>query len=355
VTEDLKAREQAIISADARRIALEREIFDAICETISRESEEVQRVAAAVAALDVLSSLAAIALDRNYCRPEIGETGDLVVTDGRHPVVERISGKDFIPNDVDLRSSGKSFIILTGPNMGGKSTYIRQAALISLLAHAGSYVPAARASVGLLDRIFTRVGSSDNLARGQSTFLVEMGETAKILNNCTDRSLVILDEIGRGTSTLDGLSIAWAVSEFLLEGEGPKPKTLFATHYHELTSLAGRFPHARSMRVEIKEWGDQIVFLYKIREGASDRSYGIQVARLAGLPESVIRRAGEILAGLEREKGSAAPPKIEPGSQTSLFPEPDDVRKTLQRIDINGITPLEALKILVELKEKAKA
>jgi DNA mismatch repair protein MutS len=182
-----------------------------------------------------------------------------------------------------------------------------------------------------------------------------MGETAKILNNCTSRSLVILDEIGRGTSTLDGLSLAWAVSEFLLDGEGPKPKTLFATHYHELTSLAGRFPHARAMRVEIKEWGDQIVFLYRIRDGASDRSYGIQVARLAGLPESVIRRAGEILADLEREKMSAAPPRPEQRIQASLFPEPDNIRKRLQAIDINGITPLEALKILVELKGKAKA
>ncbi len=355
VTEELKAKEQAIIGADARRIALEREIFDALCETVSRESELLQRIAAAVASLDVLSSLAAIALERDYCRPEINETGDLVVTDGRHPVVERISGKDFIPNDIELRSSGKSFVILTGPNMGGKSTYIRQAAIISLLAHAGSYVPAARASVGLLDRIFTRVGSSDNLARGQSTFLVEMGETAKILNNCTSRSLVILDEIGRGTSTLDGLSLAWAVSEFLLEGEGPKPKTLFATHYHELTSLAGRFPHARAMRVEIKEWGDRIVFLYKIREGASDRSYGIQVARLAGLPESVIRRAAEILAGLEREKMSAGPPKPDQANQTSLFPGLDDVHLRLQAIDTNSITPLEALKLLVELKGKARA
>jgi len=354
VTQDLKIREQTIISADARRIALEREIFDTICETVSRESEAIQRIASAVATLDILSSLAVTALERNYCRPEINETGDLIVTDGRHPVVERISGKDFIPNDIELRSSEKSFIILTGPNMGGKSTYIRQAALIALLAHAGSYVPATRASVSLLDRIFTRVGSSDNLARGQSTFLVEMGETAKILNCCTERSLVILDEIGRGTSTLDGLSIAWAVSEFLLEGDGPRPKTLFATHYHELTRLAERFPHVRAMRVEVKEWGDQIVFLYKIREGASDRSYGIQVARLAGLPESVIRRAGEILASLEREKMSAMPSETDMARQTSLFRDSDRIRQRLQHIDTNAITPIEALTILIELKRNAK-
>jgi DNA mismatch repair protein MutS len=353
VTQDLKIREQTIISADARRIALEREIFDTICETVSRESVAIQRIASSVATLDVLSSLAVTALERSYCRPEINETGDLIVTDGRHPVVERISGKDFIPNDIELRSSEKSFIILTGPNMGGKSTYIRQAALIALLAHAGSYVPAARASVSLLDRIFTRVGSSDNLARGQSTFLVEMGETAKILNCCTERSLVILDEIGRGTSTLDGLSIAWAVSEFLIEGDGSRPKTLFATHYHELTRLVERFPQVRAMRVDVKEWGDQIVFLYKIHEGASDRSYGIQVARLAGLPESVTRRAGEILASLEREKMNMLPSRTDPAKQTSLFHEPDYIRERLQHIDTNTITPLEALKILVDLKGHA--
>ncbi len=354
VTEELKIREQAIISADARRIALEREIFDTICETVSRESTGIQRIASAVATLDVLSSLAATALERNYCRPEIGETGDFIVTDGRHPVVERISGKDFIPNDIELRSSEKSFIILTGPNMGGKSTYIRQAALIALLAHAGSYVPAARASVSLLDRIFTRVGSSDNLARGQSTFLVEMGETAKILNCCTERSLVILDEIGRGTSTLDGLSIAWAVSEFLVERDGWRPKTLFATHYHELTRLVERFPQVRAMRVEVREWGDQIVFLYKIREGASDRSYGIQVARLAGLPESVTRRAGEILASLEREKLNTIPSGSDPAIQVSLFDDSSHIRERLQRIDTNAITPLEALNILIDLKRDAE-
>ncbi|MCX5752912.1 MAG: DNA mismatch repair protein MutS, partial [Candidatus Krumholzibacteria bacterium] len=354
VTQELKIKEQTIISADARRIALEREIFDTICKMVSRESEAIQRIASAVSTLDVLSALAVTALERNYCRPEINETGDLIVAEGRHPVVERISGKDFIPNDIELRSSEKSFIILTGPNMGGKSTYIRQAALIALLAHAGSYVPAARASVSLLDRIFTRVGSSDNLARGKSTFLVEMGETAKILNGCTERSLVILDEIGRGTSTLDGLSIAWAVSEFLLEGEGPRPKTLFATHYHELTGLVGRFPRARTMRVEVREWGDQIVFLYKIRDGASDRSYGIQVARLAGLPESVIRRAGEILASLEREKLGAIPAGTEPMKQATLFHDPDDIRTRLQQIDTNAITPLEALKFITDLKDRAE-
>ncbi|RJR26286.1 MAG: DNA mismatch repair protein MutS [Candidatus Latescibacterota bacterium] len=351
VTSELVEREQAILAAESRRVELEREIFDEICGAVARESRAIQVAAAAIAELDVLSSLAAIALERGYCRPEMNETGDLLVTGGRHPVVELISGAGFIPNDTELRAGERTFLLITGPNMGGKSTYIRQTAIVALLAHAGSYVPAARASVGLLDRIFTRVGSSDNLARGQSTFLVEMAETAKILHQCTSSSLVVLDEIGRGTSTLDGLSIAWAVSEYLLENERRRPMTLFATHYHELTNLAERFPHVRNLRVEVREWGDEIVFLYSIREGASDRSYGIHVARLAGLPEQVIRRANEILAALEREQGGEAPPRRAEAMQPSLFDRPDAIRIALQDIEIDRITPLEALKILSDLKK----
>ncbi|MGD1047285.1 MAG: DNA mismatch repair protein MutS [Candidatus Krumholzibacteriaceae bacterium] len=354
VTRELKEREQAILHADARRIEVEREIFEAICDAVSRESETIQQMASAIATIDVLSALADIAIERSYCRPEINDDGDLVITEGRHPVVEVISGKNFIPNDLELRSTGKGFMIITGPNMGGKSTYIRQAALIALLAHAGSFVPASRASICLLDRIFTRIGSSDNLARGQSTFLVEMGETAKILHNCTSRSLVILDEIGRGTSTLDGLSLAWAVSEFLLENESRRPKTLFATHYHELTRLTERYPNARNLRVDVREWGDHIIFLYKIREGASDKSYGIHVARLAGLPEAVVRRAGEILSSLEEEKADFALPERAGGAQTSLFEEPDPLRDALQHIDIDMLTPIEAIKILADLKKMAR-
>ena len=353
VTPELKEREQTIVHADARRIELEREIFEAICDAVSRESETIQRMASAIATIDVLSALADVAIERSYCRPEINDNGDLVITGGRHPVVEIISGKNFIPNDLELRSTEKSFMIITGPNMGGKSTYIRQAALIALLAHAGSFVPASRASICLLDRIFTRIGSSDNLARGQSTFLVEMGETAKILHNCTSRSLVILDEIGRGTSTLDGLSLAWAVSEFLIENDNRRPKTLFATHYHELTRLTERYPNARNLCVDVREWGDDIIFLYKIREGASDRSYGIHVARLAGLPDAVVRRAGEILGSLEEEKADFALPERTGGAQTSLFEEPNLLRDSLQRIDIDTLTPLEAIKILADLKKKA--
>jgi DNA mismatch repair protein MutS len=354
VTAELKSREEAILTAEARRIELERTIFDELCEAISKQSAVLQRIASAIAVLDVLSSLAELAVERNYCRPEISEANDLSIREGRHPVVEIISGKNFIANDVEIRSDDKSFLLITGPNMGGKSTYIRQAALIAILAHAGSFVPAAKATIGLMDRIFTRVGSSDNLARGQSTFLVEMGETAKILHNCTSRSLVILDEIGRGTSTLDGLSIAWAVSEYLLEEDGKRPKTLFATHYHELTRLVERYPRARNLRVEVKEWGESILFLYRVREGASDRSYGIHVAKLAGLPQRVIDRAREILEMLEGERADGRPPERSRAVQASLFREADALRERLRSIDVNGMTPLEALHLLAELQRLSR-
>jgi len=350
VSAELKEREHAILDAEARRIELEREIFSRVCRGISKESAAVQRVARAVAMIDLLSSLADLALERGYHRPEINESNDLVIIEGRHPVVEVISGRSFIPNDCVIRPRDKQLHIITGPNMGGKSTYIRQTAIISIMAHMGSFVPASRAVVGLMDRIFTRVGSSDNLAKGQSTFLVEMTETAKILHNCTSRSLVILDEVGRGTSTLDGLSIAWAVTEYLLENDQVRPKTLFATHYHELTQLAERYGRVQNLHVEVKEWGNNILFLHKIRNGASDRSYGIHVARLAGLPEGVIDRAREILIMLESD-GSAH--RVErtaaESTQTSLFDGRDRLREQLDSIDINKVTPVEALNILSEL------
>jgi DNA mismatch repair protein MutS len=352
VSSELKEREQAILNAEARRIELEREIFSRVCHGISRESGAIQQVARAVATIDLLSSLADLALEREYHRPEINESDDLVIIEGRHPVVEVISGKNFIPNDCVIRPRDKRLHIITGPNMGGKSTYIRQTALISIMAHMGSFVPASKAVIGLMDRIFTRVGSSDNLAKGQSTFLVEMTETAKILNNCTSHSLVILDEVGRGTSTLDGLSIAWAVTEYLLENEKARPKTLFATHYHELTHLAERYGSMQNHHVAVKEWGDKILFLYKIRDGASDRSYGIHVARLAGLPERVIERAKEILIRLEKD--STAHPLMEtpaPVEQTSLFSDRNYLRDKLNSIDINKLTPVEALNFLSELIE----
>ena len=355
VTQELKDREQAILTGETRRVEVEREIFAEVCRSVSAASTEIQSIAGAVALLDVITALAELALERGYCRPEIDTSNDLVIIDGRHPVVEVISGKSFIPNDCVIRPDAKQLHIITGPNMGGKSTYIRQAALISIMAHMGSYVPASRAVIGLMDRIFTRVGSSDNLAKGQSTFLVEMAETSKILHNCTSQSLVILDEVGRGTSTLDGLSIAWAVSEYLIENESARPKTLFATHFHELTHLSQRLPRVQNLRVGVKEWGDKILFLYKIHEGASDRSYGIHVAQLAGLPARVIDRAREILENLEN--GDALPEKNRQDGkpvQRELFSERQFIKERLKDIDINDLTPIDALNILSDLLEMIK-
>ncbi|MBN2069826.1 MAG: DNA mismatch repair protein MutS [Candidatus Krumholzibacteriota bacterium] len=354
ITNELKERENDILSADSRRTDLEKEIFSAICEQIAEESMVLQRIARGIAALDCISSLADLAIERGYCRPVVNESRDLIISEGRHPVVEVISGKNFIPNDIILKPEDRQFLLITGPNMGGKSTYIRQAALISILAQMGSFVPAARAEVGLMDRIFTRVGSSDNLARGQSTFLVEMGETAKILNNCTSSSLVLLDEIGRGTSTRDGLSIAWAVTEFLLEEEGKKPKALFATHFHELTSLAEKYRRIRNMKVEVREWGDSIVFLYRIIEGTGDRSYGIHVAQLAGIPQKVIDRAWKIFNSIEKEELLPVDSGREETGQRDLFREVDPRVSLLQEIDTNTITPLQALQIIAEIQKMSE-
>jgi DNA mismatch repair protein MutS len=282
----------------------------------------------------------------------------------RHPVVERLAGGTFVPNDVSLNGADRQLIILTGPNMGGKSTYLRQVALVAVLAQSGSFVPAREAKIGLVDRIYARVGASDNIARGQSTFMVEMQETAHILNGATARSLVVLDEIGRGTATFDGLSLAWAVAEHLARHPRGRPRTLFATHYHELTDLADAIPGVVNAHVTAREWKDEIVFLHKILPGRSDRSYGIQVARLAGLPPSVIARARDILSALERDeltRGgrpalSGAPPAAQ--QQLGLFQAPQDapdsIRERLREIDLNRTTPLEALQILSELATEAR-
>lgn len=351
ITKELKEKENDILTADSRRIKLEKEIFSEICLKIAKESSALQKIAKGIATLDCLSSLADLAIDREYCRPDMNKSTDLVVSEGRHPVVEVISNKSFIPNDIVLRPNEKQFLLITGPNMGGKSTYIRQTALISIMAQMGSFVPASRAEIGLMDRIFTRVGSSDNLAKGQSTFLVEMGETAKILNNCTSKSLVLLDEIGRGTSTLDGLSIAWAVTEYLLEEEGKKPKALFATHFHELTQLAEKYHRIRNMRVDVREWENSIVFLYRIIEGKSDRSYGIHVAQMAGIPSKVIEKAWIIFKSLEKTKNGQDNTIKESPLQPSLFKETLPVIKKLQEIDTDILTPLQALQILSELRK----
>jgi DNA mismatch repair protein MutS len=351
ITGALKERENSILTAESRRVEMEREIFTRICADIASESAVLRKIASAVAHVDTLSSLADLALEKDYCRPGMNDSLDLVITGGRHPVVENLSGTNFIPNDLILRPDERQLLIITGPNMGGKSTYIRQAALVSIMAHMGSFVPAARVEMGIMDRIFTRVGSSDNLARGQSTFLVEMAETARILHGCTSRSLVLLDEIGRGTSTLDGLSIAWAVTEYLVEEEGRRPKTLFATHYHELTDLSSRFGRIQNVRIAVKEWGDSIVFMYHVEEGKSDRSYGIHVAQLAGLPSSVVARAGAILEMLERDTSGPDTGAISIDRQMSLFHPADELRDKLNSLDTDHLTPIQALEFLAGLKD----
>ena len=300
ITPELKEMEGKILGAEERSVKLEYELFQRVREAVLGRLPEIQQTAAALAQLDVLGSFAETARLYNYCRPQLGQENVVSIRDGRHPVLEQgLSDERFVPNDTQLNSETQVALI-TGPNMAGKSTYIRQVALLVLLAHTGSFIPATEGRIDLVDRIFTRIGASDDLARGQSTFMVEMCETANILNNSTQRSLIILDEIGRGTSTFDGLSLAWSIVEHLHNQVGAK--TLFATHYHELTELAGRLPRLKNFNVAVREWHDQIVFLRKIVEGGTDKSYGIQVARLAGVPKSILERAKEILGNLEESE-----------------------------------------------------
>jgi DNA mismatch repair protein MutS len=312
ITPQLKEYENKILGAQERSVGLEQEIFTEVRRQAVDHLETIQRNALAIAQVDVLAAFSERALTNNYARPRMNDDGRVSVQDGRHPVVEQMPDAErFVPNDTTLDRETHQLIIITGPNMAGKSTYIRQVALITIMAHMGCFVPAASAEVGLIDRVFTRVGASDDLARGRSTFMVEMQETANILNNATPRSLIILDEIGRGTSTFDGISIAWSVAEFLCRNEAMRAKTLFATHYHELTDLALTLPHVQNFSVLVKERGHSITFLRKIVPGAADKSYGIQVARLAGLPDEVIERAGDILKNLEEgEFGESGQPKI---------------------------------------------
>jgi DNA mismatch repair protein MutS len=292
------------------------------------------------------------------------EGDELIVVDGRHPVVERRTRDPFVPNDVTLDAGAHQLVILTGPNMGGKSTYLRQTALICLMAQAGSFVPARSAKLPVADRVFARVGASDNIARGQSTFMAEMQETARILHTATSRSLVVLDEIGRGTATFDGLSIAWAVAEHLATNPRSRPKTLFATHYHELTDLADALPGVANLHVEVREWRDDIVFVRKVVVGRSDRSYGIQVARLAGLPAGVVARAREILQALERDelarggRPSLSRTPSEPQQQLPLFQAASTAGQhivdRLRQVEVNELTPIAALTLLAELKRDAE-
>ena len=312
ITPELKEYENKILGSQERSIALEQEIFAEIRRQAVAHLDTIQHNALAIAQVDVLAAFAERALSNNYARPSMDSSGSLVIHDGRHPVVEQMPDAErFVPNDTFLDRESHQLIIITGPNMAGKSTYIRQVALITVMAHMGCFVPAASAQIGLVDRVFTRVGASDDLARGRSTFMVEMQETANILNNATPRSLIVLDEIGRGTSTFDGISIAWSVAEFLCRNEANRAKTLFATHYHELTDLALTLPNVQNFSVLVKEKGHAITFLRKIVPGAADKSYGIQVARLAGLPDEVIERAGDILKNLEDgEFGETGQPRI---------------------------------------------
>jgi len=316
---------------------------------------DIQTLASVVAASDACLSLAKTAAGERWVRPVIREQPVLKVRDGRHPVVERLlPAGEFVPNDLDLSGDGRQIGLITGPNMAGKSTYLRQAGIIAILAHMGSFVPAAEAEVGLADRVFTRVGASDSIARGQSTFMVEMEETAVILNAATAASLVLLDEVGRGTSTYDGLSIAWAVTEHLHEREGGRPRTLFATHYHELTALAGKLDRVVNLNVQVKEWNGKVVFLRRIVDGAADRSYGIHVAEMAGLPDSVLDRSREILQQLEGGRfGRGGPGKPGTTTQLTLFePVGGELLSELDGVDTDHMSPMDALAKLAEWKRR---
>jgi DNA mismatch repair protein MutS len=360
ITPALKEYEEKVLGADERIVTRELEIFETLRQRVGAESPRVLDTARAVAALDVLAGLAETATVCNYTKPHVHDGDEMVAVDVRHPVVERLAAGAFVPNDITLNSTTHQLVILTGPNMGGKSTYLRQVALLCLMAQTGSFVPAREAKLALIDRLYARVGASDNIARGQSTFMVEMQETSHILSGATSKSLVVLDEIGRGTATFDGLSIAWAVAEFMATNERARPKTLFATHYHELTDLADAIPGVVNAHVTAREWKDDIIFLHKILPGRSDRSYGIQVARLAGLPASVIARARDILASLEHDelarggKPSLSGVPVVPQQQLGLFqavsPADEKLRERIREVDINRTTPIDALQILQELK-----
>ena len=360
ITPTLKEYEEKVLGAEDRVVEIEYDLFQMIRRQVAAEGQRIQTAADKVATLDILLGLADLSHERNYCRPEMDESTELIIEDGRHPVIETMNlGERFVPNDVHMDTEERQILIITGPNMAGKSTFMRQVALLVLMAQMGCMVPAKKARIGIVDRIFTRVGASDNLARGQSTFMVEMTEAANILNHATPRSLIVLDEIGRGTSTFDGVSIAWAVAEYLHDNAQVAAKTLFATHYHELTDLAQTRERVRNYNVAVKEWDDQIIFLRRIVKGGASHSYGIQVARLAGLPQDVISRAKEVLHNLEAGEYVAGAPRLArsrqdnkavPAPQLGLFEQPDSVREKLEEIDVSVLTPLEALNLLDELK-----
>jgi DNA mismatch repair protein MutS len=359
---ELKDYERKVLDADERILEIERRLYSELRERIARDASRLRRTAAGVAQLDVLVDFARLAATENYARPSFteqhpGERGDLLIAGGRHPVIERllaVRGERFVPNDLYLDDKSQSLLLITGPNMGGKSTYLRQAALIAIMAQMGSFVPATQAKLPLTDRIFTRIGASDNLARGRSTFLVEMSEVAAILNTATSASLVLLDEVGRGTATFDGLSIAWAVVEAL--EAGARPRTLFATHYHELTELERLVPGVRNVHVSVRESGNEIIFLRRVEAGSADKSYGIEVARLAGLPMAVIERAREVLRhheSSEHKVSEELTPGAAPPSQTPIFtPLDQSVIDAVRNADLDQLKPIEALNLLAALKKQ---
>ena len=362
-TPELQEIEKKILNAEQLAAALELQLFTEVRQEITREIGAIQQNALALKTADALLSLAQVAREYGYVKPAINETGEIRIVEGRHPIVERmVQDTPFVPNDVDLDTEDNRMLIITGPNMAGKSTYMRQTALITLMAHIGSFVPAREADISLCDRIFTRIGASDDLSSGQSTFMVEMSETAGILRSATNRSLVILDEIGRGTSTFDGLAIAWAVVEYLLDKKKIGAKTLFATHYHELSELEGRFPGVKNYCITVMEHGEDVIFLRKIMPGGADKSYGVHVARLAGIPAPVVARAHEIQARLEVSdinqetiSQNILEKKKKENRQTDMFHLPqDDLIEELKNLDVLSITPMDALNTLFRLREKAR-
>ncbi len=363
ITPELKEFEEKILNAEERINTLEYQLFNEIRIFVSQKTEEIQKNAKLIGMLDVFCNFANISEKYNYTKPEINSEDEINIIHGRHPVIERIlpPGEKFTANDCYLDNKKQQIILLTGPNMAGKSVYLRQIGLIVLLAQIGCFVPADKATIGVVDRIFTRVGASDNISAGESTFLVEMQEAANILNNATSKSLILLDEIGRGTSTFDGISIAWAITEYLHENPKLSAKTLFATHYHELNEMADLFPRIKNFKVEVREYGDKVIFLHRVSPGKADHSYGIQVAMMAGLPQFVTNRAKEVLQNLESKeltpyevkKERLRKIKTETDTQINLFEFQDDnFRNEIRKIEINNLTPIEALNKLNELKRK---
>jgi DNA mismatch repair protein MutS len=362
ITPELKEYEEKILNAEEKMVGIEQRYFQALVQEVAQFVTEIQQNARVLGMLDALLSFAQVALANNYSRPKISDTDTLEIKEGRHPVIEKQlpPGENYIPNDIYLDNDTQQIIIITGPNMAGKSALLRQTALIVLMAQMGSFVPASFARIGIIDKVFTRVGASDNLSKGESTFMVEMTETASILNNLSDRSLVLMDEIGRGTSTYDGVSIAWSIVEYLHNHPTFRAKTLFATHYHELNQLADDFPKIKNFNVSVKEVGDKVIFMRKLKAGGSEHSFGIHVAQMAGMPNPIVLRAAEIMTHLEHDKSvkknkenlKSIPKNNYQLSMFELDPKFQEAKEMIEKIDINAISPIEALLKLHEIKKK---